>query len=226
MRAPPTDTNETEAKELGRRLRQLRIRRGFRKARHLAAALKVNENTYYRYERGLNVPSLRMLKLICETMDVSICDLLPYNCGSNASGTRIQVGSPRALGAMQEDLQQTYEPRVEWLMRSRAGPDEPPASDFLFLSCSMSAWAVAEIAAELRWPTTGGNAHSVSSLATCAAVYLSLKRDPFGTIARLLEELKAAGVGTEVWERAGRGVERFTADYRAYYNAMQEMKSV
>lgn len=219
------EPEEGEAKQFGRRLRQLRIRRGFAKARHLAMALKINENTYYRYERGLNVPSLPMLKLMCETLDVSICDLLPYKGKSHASGSLALLRDTTGVGSLQEDPQQTFEPRVEWSMSSQTRPDPSKSSDCQFLNCSMSAWSLAEIAAELRCPSSGGHAETVRNLAMCASVYLRLKRDPFGTISQLLEELMTVDASAEVWERARQSIEQFTAAYRSYHDTTQRLKS-
>lgn len=117
------NASEREAKEFGRRLRQLRISRGYTKPRHPATALKVNENTDDRNERGLNVQRLQLLKLMCETLDVSICDLLPYKGKSHASGPLVLLGASASVYSFQEAPQQTYELRVDWLTTNQTKSD-------------------------------------------------------------------------------------------------------
>ncbi|MBS0244706.1 MAG: helix-turn-helix transcriptional regulator, partial [Proteobacteria bacterium] len=48
--------------EFARRLRELRIPRGFRTARSLARALEIDENRYTRYERAEVEPDLDMIR--------------------------------------------------------------------------------------------------------------------------------------------------------------------
>jgi len=54
-----------------RRLRELRIPRGFKTARRLAIALGIDENRYTRYERAEVEPDLSMLMRICDTLEIS-----------------------------------------------------------------------------------------------------------------------------------------------------------
>ncbi|HXF53193.1 MAG TPA: helix-turn-helix domain-containing protein [Hyphomicrobiaceae bacterium] len=54
-----------------RRLRELRIPRGFKTARMFAKALGIDENRYTRYERAEVEPDLTMLMRICSTLEIS-----------------------------------------------------------------------------------------------------------------------------------------------------------
>ena len=65
-----------------RRLRELRIPRGFRTARKLANALGIDENRYTRYERAEVEPDLTMLVRICDKLEVSPNDLFGITGGS------------------------------------------------------------------------------------------------------------------------------------------------
>lgn len=58
-------------REFARRLRELRIRRGFRTARSLAAALAIDENRYTRYERAEVEPDIGLIQRICQTLRLS-----------------------------------------------------------------------------------------------------------------------------------------------------------
>ena len=65
-----------------RRLRELRIPRGFKTARKLAHALGIDENRYTRYERAEVEPDLTMLMRICDKLEISPNDLFGVAGGS------------------------------------------------------------------------------------------------------------------------------------------------
>lgn len=74
IKLPP---NATEARtEFARRLRELRVPKGFRTARSLARALGIDENRYTRYERAEVEPDLEMIRRICLALGVSPNELL------------------------------------------------------------------------------------------------------------------------------------------------------
>lgn len=103
---PPTRT------AFARRLRELRIPRGFRTARKLAQALGIDENRYTRYERAEVEPDLTMLMRICSTLEISPNDLFGIaesrapvlsgfgessrNEDAAAAGNRSRTASPKA----------------------------------------------------------------------------------------------------------------------------------
>ncbi|MFM1816421.1 MAG: Helix-turn-helix domain [Pseudomonadota bacterium] len=70
--ATPTGTRTFFA----RRLRELRIPRGFRTARSLAQELGIDENRYTRYERAEVEPDLDLLVRISEVLEITPNDLL------------------------------------------------------------------------------------------------------------------------------------------------------
>ncbi len=76
-KSEPTQTTERFA----RRLRAMRIPRGFKTARSFAAALGIHENRYTRYERAEVEPDLETLMRICDTLGASPNDLLCETIG-------------------------------------------------------------------------------------------------------------------------------------------------
>ncbi len=219
------DTGEMEAKDFGQRLRKLRIARGFTKARHIATKLGVNENTYSRYERGLNVPSLQLLKLICVTLDASIYDLLPYTGKSHRAPSSLMVPATSAGCAVLEGPPQACATVGELRLDSQIWQTQPKPKCDLYLECSMSAWAVAEVAAKLPSGKLSTHNERVSSLAIAASIYLKLKSDPFGTISLIVEDLKVSGADAEVWDRISRSVDQFAASYRIYRGSLRELEN-
>jgi transcriptional regulator with XRE-family HTH domain len=71
----------TARHEFARRLRELRVPRGFRTARSLAHALGIDENRYTRYERAEVEPSLDLIRRICEALRLTPNDLLGAGSG-------------------------------------------------------------------------------------------------------------------------------------------------
>ena len=64
--------------EFAKRLRQLRIEKGFGHARDFARVLDIGENRYTRYERAEVEPSFVLLHRICVTLQVSPNDLFGF----------------------------------------------------------------------------------------------------------------------------------------------------
>jgi transcriptional regulator with XRE-family HTH domain len=64
--------------EFAKRLRQLRIEKGFAHARDFARALDIEENRYTRYERAEAEPSFTLIHRICVTLQVSPNDLFGF----------------------------------------------------------------------------------------------------------------------------------------------------
>ncbi|MGH6815809.1 MAG: helix-turn-helix domain-containing protein [Hyphomicrobiaceae bacterium] len=71
----PPDSNPVR-EEFARRLKALRIKRGFKTARSLAQALGIDENRYTRYERFEVEPDLTLLRRICDILGVTSNELL------------------------------------------------------------------------------------------------------------------------------------------------------
>jgi len=71
--------------EFARRLKVLRISRGFKTARSLARALGIDENRYTRYERAEVEPDLELIRHICETLHVTPNELLSGAAAGSSS---------------------------------------------------------------------------------------------------------------------------------------------
>lgn len=71
-----TSSSTASRTTFARRLRELRVPRGFRTARSLAQALGIDENRYTRYERAEVEPDLGLLVKICEVLALTPNDLL------------------------------------------------------------------------------------------------------------------------------------------------------
>jgi len=69
-----------------KRLRAMRIPRGYPTARSFAAALQIDENRYTRYERAEVEPDLSLLAKICTLLAVSPNDLLDMTPPATAFG--------------------------------------------------------------------------------------------------------------------------------------------
>ena len=61
----------------GKRLREARVRAGYRSAQQFAYALGIEPATYRYYERGKSQPNFEVLTRICELLKVGPQDLLP-----------------------------------------------------------------------------------------------------------------------------------------------------
>jgi transcriptional regulator with XRE-family HTH domain len=97
VKLPPT------REEFGRRLRALRIPRGYRTARSFALALGIDENRYTRYERGEVEPDLSLLQRICHLLAITPNQLLGHDdsgsMGSSFAGYVTDIGGSTSTSA-------------------------------------------------------------------------------------------------------------------------------
>jgi transcriptional regulator with XRE-family HTH domain len=80
--------------DFARRLRELRVPRGFKTARSLARALEIDENRYTRYERAEVEPDLALIRRICETLRVTPNELLGTPSAAAGSTSEPAGGLP------------------------------------------------------------------------------------------------------------------------------------
>lgn len=64
--------------QFAQRLKELRLRSGYLRARYFAQSLGIEENRYTRYERAEVEPSLSLLHKMCETLRVSPNELMGF----------------------------------------------------------------------------------------------------------------------------------------------------
>jgi transcriptional regulator with XRE-family HTH domain len=173
-----------------RRLRELRIVRGYRTARSLARALDIDENRYTRYERAEVEPDLRLIARICETLNVLPNDLLlevgaallPISPGSSTSLLQSGLGERGASGFGEE----TGEP-------DRSQP-EAAASRRRAL-----AWQLARSVGQhgidpvAGWPQPTALA-GMQALQRTSQIFALIEDDPFGYVSRLVANPRLSGL--------------------------------
>ncbi|MFV0299158.1 MAG: helix-turn-helix domain-containing protein [Hyphomicrobiaceae bacterium] len=163
--------------EFARRLRELRVPRGYPTARSFARALDIDENRYTRYERAEVEPDLFMLRRICEVLDVTPTDLLsPAPEISHKMAARRNGHAHRPVN-------------VEAGGNSAANGTSN--HDFSIVT---AAWdlAVSIVAARERTNSTASEADATDStladIGKTGEVYRQLVREPFETISVVLQE--------------------------------------
>ena len=153
--------------EFARRLRELRIPRGFRTARSLARSLEIDENRYTRYERAEVEPDLAMIRRICETLGVTPNELLG---GGTSTAAAEQPG--HRVGQPPEDSDGTG-------ASTGGGHSNIPTT----------AWLLAEAAVTLKGiDRTPHATPPLARMAELGKLYPSLMQQPSQTITDLLAD--------------------------------------
>ncbi len=98
------ETNQGARAEFARRLREMRVLRGYRTARSFARALEIDENRYTRYERAEVEPSLELIQRICQLLTIGPNELLGH---AHAYAQQ----RPAALGMAERHSPMLSEPR-------------------------------------------------------------------------------------------------------------------
>lgn len=164
--------------QFSRRLRELRIVRGFAKARHFAAALGISENRYTRYERGDAEPSLDMLRRFCSVLNSTPNELLGVGEARPAQPMVNVVGMAES-GTSFERQPDT----------SPGHPVHSPGDKIPDIDAA--AWKLARVFVRFGWngdpasPRTGTEA--LTELRSIAACFEELSADPYRTIARFVK---------------------------------------
>lgn len=169
----------------GRRLRELRVIRGFATARQFAEALGISENKYTRYERGVALPKIDLMYVIFEKLGTSPNDLFGFKDEGGAAAKSMLRGFAEAPGTRSQGLSSSAESG-----QSHTGSSEhpaPPASDF-------EGWQLAAEIARIRVrsgadPDTSKSSQTAfSELQETSRLFVELRSDPFGTIAVWLSD--------------------------------------
>jgi len=187
----PSDSDARQ--KFARRLRELRVIRGFKTARSLAQALAIDENRYTRYERAEVEPDIALLQQICETLRLSPNDLLGMQTSPR---DRLSV-SPG--GALTPGFAEPAPPSVTGLEADNTTRDR-------------TAWALASAVAELEsrsGPPTGEGA-PLATLQRTAALFAELERRPFAAVSEILLLPAVAGAAKEDADRIGKLIEAVT----------------
>ena len=147
--------------DFAKRLKEMRVRSRYARARHFAQALGIEENRYTRYERAEVEPNLTLIHKICETLRVSPNELLGFAETEGPSISGFAETSHRAEPAPQES--------------------KAPRTDLL-------AWRLAsELAAVQAHRHKGPNGSHDPLAATreTGKLFQRLHRDPFATVAEI-----------------------------------------
>ena len=151
--------------QFAKRLKDMRTQRGFPRARYFAKSLGIEENRYTRYERAEVEPSLTLIHKMCDTLRVSPNELLGFaEYGGEAPMPAFAEPSPGESGM---------------------------AEDQGARNVGLLAWRLASEAVAIR---LGGRAKSRASADPLAAaretgkLFRSLQSDPFGTVAKIVED--------------------------------------
>lgn len=124
----PNSTTTVTRHLFSQRLRESRVRGGFKTARSFAQALDIDENRYTRYERAEVEPDLDLLTRICEKLAVTPNDLL-IDAGSRSTASATpwaNVGfaedgaSPMSLAPLPITSPERLQPAAASALRRRA----------------------------------------------------------------------------------------------------------
>ena len=146
--------------QFAKRLKDMRVRNGFPRARYFAKSLGIEENRYTRYERAEVEPSLTLIHKMCETLRVSPNELLGF----------ADYAGPASLAAFAEEA-----PGV-------AHAEDDKAHQGLL------AWRLAAETTAIRSGQRAKSKPSADPLATTretGKLFRKLQSDPFGTVAEI-----------------------------------------
>jgi transcriptional regulator with XRE-family HTH domain len=176
-------------RHFARRLRELRILRGFKTARSLAHALAIDENRYTRYERAEVEPDIELTQRICEMLRASPNDL--FAVGYEAS--------ERAPPPVRE----LAETGAEYVPGDGDGRD----------TRAKTAWTLACAVAELQSPAADQTAgqQTLAKLRRAARLFVDLERRPYAAVSDILLLPALAGASVEEAQQIGKLVQELTA---------------
>ena len=165
------DNPSPERTRFARRLRAMRVPRGFKTARGFAEQLGIHENRYTRYERAEVEPDLGLLMKICSVLSVTPNDLLCQDTGIVDPATSAQHSG----SGFKEDA------------AGRIG-DGPPAStnDPDTYRFQAAAW---ELACELAQITESraslGEPEPAGVIETAGRIFQRLEANPFAVLSEI-----------------------------------------
>ena len=155
--------------QFAQRLKSMRLRHGFHRARHFAESLGIEENRYTRYERAEVEPSLTLLHKICDTLHISPNELLGFD----------RISEP-VRGFAESAPEQ-----------SANGNDR--------LTQSSLAWRLASETVSIRQERAPKKRDPLEAFRETARLFQKLQSDPFGTVAEIAADdaLKTLDAGRQ-----------------------------
>lgn len=163
-----TDTLAPQVRtQFAKRLKAMRTRRGFQRARYFAASLGIEENRYTRYERAEVEPSLTLIHKMCETLQVTPNELLGFE---GQDGPAKGIWTTEAAGFAEAEAS----PRAS---------QESKGAD----SVGQLAWALASEMVAIKGPGRKSPDPLVTVRDT-SSLYRTLLSEPFEAISRIAED--------------------------------------
>jgi transcriptional regulator with XRE-family HTH domain len=167
--------------KFAKRLKNIRIQRGFDRARFFAKTLGIEENRYTRYERAEVEPSLTLIQKMCETLRVTPNELLGF---ADVAAEHPFDAGPGLADASLAEVAQGYE--RERGLSAGNGPD--PVGSL--------AWRLASEAVAIRQAHLGKKAPAdpLDTFRETGTLFARLQARPFGTVAEIVRDpaLKSA----------------------------------
>jgi transcriptional regulator with XRE-family HTH domain len=183
-------TRHPDRERFAKRLRELRVPRGFRTARSLARALGIDENRYTRYERAEVEPDLALLVRICEMLQLTPNDLLCDN-----SARALAPGVARlAAGFAERSDRAAYRVTPVAAAEPRRTPSGAEAAQSLLVRQRAVAWRLARLLASLEGGVAigvgadGVGRGSASTVQAASRYFEAIDADPFAFVTRLAVE--------------------------------------
>jgi transcriptional regulator with XRE-family HTH domain len=179
-----------------RRLRELRVPKGYRTARSFARALGIDENRYTRYERAEVEPDLALLLRICEVLAVTPNDLL------------IEAMSARGLanGSLGD------------------GTGAPGDVENAKLNRRTAAWRLAQFVAHLEAGNAGEPPDAPGDLQTLqrwSQLHATIDRDPFAFVAAITSDARFIRLEETAQKKIAELIGELTAAVDAHARALR-----
>ena len=174
--------------EFAKRLKEMRVRNGFVRARYFAKSLGIEENRYTRYERAEVEPSLTLIHKMCETLQVSPNALM---------GFAEYAGGAPAYAAFGED----------------STSENANGEDTAARHMNLLAWRLAGEVVGVRTKhraRTKGTADPLATARETGKLFQRLQNDPFGTVAEIVGDDALKDLGSERKTEFAELVDAFT----------------
>ncbi len=159
-----------------KRLKALRIPRGFSTARSFANALEIDENRYTRYERAEVEPDLSLLVKMCSLLEVTPNDLLDTSVGSHLAP---------------DFSDSTSVPFLQVMSARRPGNGRENANANMLKSAL--AWRLAEEVAKLEKPD---DLNPIDKVGRVSKLFAAIEADPFSYIASITTDPRISALDT------------------------------
>lgn len=200
----PSSTETSARAFFARRLRELRVPKGFKTARSLAAALDIDENRYTRYERAEVEPDLGLLIKICRTLGVTPNDLMIDTGSQPAAKVAGWNGTPYGFAEDASD---------------HPTPSRDAVPDAHTLKRRAVAWQIATLLARtedgIPSDVAPGTGRELSAVARASRIFKQLERDPFGYVASIGTSPRLASLPPEQQRRLSAMIDDLLATYTA-----------